>query len=396
MTKFKTLKLNEFVDILSGFAFKSDLFNDSEGIPIIRIRDVVRGRSQTYYRGKYDDTYVINNGDILIGMDGEFNTARWKGGPALLNQRVCQIKSHADKLNESYLLHFLPIALKQIEDVTPFVTVKHLSVKTIREIQIPLPPIATQKHIAAILDQAEELRSKRRSAIALLDELGRSVFLEMFGDPVINPKGWDRVPFGELLSAIESGKSPNCLDRPVAEGEWGVLKLGAVTWCEYNSSENKALPFKEKPDPTLEVKSGDLLFTRKNTYELVAACVLVRSTPPNLLLPDLIFRFRLKSDAVIDLCFLHQLLINPNKRREIQKLASGSSSSMPNISKSKLQITLIEVPPLALQQQFAKRMEAIETLKATHRQSLAKLDSLFASLQSAAFNGELRIENKEF
>ncbi len=176
MTKFKTLKLNEFVDILSGFAFKSDLFNDSEGIPIIRIRDVVRGRSQTYYRGKYDDTYVINNGDILIGMDGEFNTARWKGGPALLNQRVCQIKSHADKLNESYLLHFLPIALKQIEDVTPFVTVKHLSVKTIREIQIPLPPIATQKHIAAILDQAEELRSKRRSAIALLDELGRSVF----------------------------------------------------------------------------------------------------------------------------------------------------------------------------------------------------------------------------
>ena len=312
------------------------------------------------------------------------------------SQDITALKPNLDQLNIDYLVHFLRSQESYLKSQSRGATIKGITKSVLQNLDIPLPPIATQKHIAAILDQAEELRSKRRSAIALLDELGRSVFLEMFGDPVINPKGWDRVPFGELLSAIESGKSPNCLDRPVAEGEWGVLKLGAVTWCEYNSSENKALPFKEKPDPTLEVKSGDLLFTRKNTYELVAACVLVRSTPPNLLLPDLIFRFRLKSDAVIDLCFLHQLLINPNKRREIQKLASGSSSSMPNISKSKLQITLIEVPPLALQQQFAKRMEAIETLKATHRQSLAKLDSLFASLQSAAFNGELRIENKEF
>ena len=304
---------------------------------------------------------VLLEGDLVIsvrGTIGKIGLVPDSLSGANMTANLLRVSPDSSKVDGRYLWRFMrsDLFMADLERVSSSTTIKTIKSPDIKAIKIPLPPIATQKHIAAILDQAEELRSKRRSAIALLDELGRSVFLEMFGDPVTNPKEWNRIPLGELLSAIESGKSPNCLDRPVAEGEWGVLKLGAVTWCEYNSSENKALPLKEKPDPVLEVKPGDLLFTRKNTYELVAACVLVRSTPPNLLLPDLIFRFRLKSDAAIDLCFLHQLLINPNKRREIQKLASGSSSSMPNISKSKLQITLIEVPPLELQQQFAKRI----------------------------------------
>lgn len=256
-------------------------------------------------------------------------------------------------------------------------------------IKLLLPPIAEQKRIAAILDKAEELRELRRQALRELDAIAQSIFIEMFGDPVRNPKGWNRVPFSELLAQIESGKSPNCLDRPAADGEWGVLKLGAVTWCEYNPYENKALPPNEKPDAALEIKKGDLLFTRKNTYELVAACALVRSTLPRLLLPDLIFRFRLKSDASVDLCFLHQLLTHPAKRREIQKLASGSASSMPNISKTKLQAALLEIPPLSLQQEFGRRIESIQQLKTTHRESLAQLDTLFASLQNRAFRGEL-------
>src|SRR5205807_2492086 len=177
-------------------------------------------------------------------------------------------------------------------------------------------------------------------------------FLDLFGDPVANQKGWRRMPFAELLTGIDSGWSPTCLDRPAVGDEWGVLKLGAVTWCEYNPTENKALPLHKKPDPNLEVKTGDLLFTRKNTYELVAACALVRETPPRLLMSDLIFRLRLRPDAPLDLCFLHHLLINPTKRREIQKLAGGSAGSMPNISKGRLQAALIEVPPLPLQGEF--------------------------------------------
>ncbi|MFP4694575.1 MAG: restriction endonuclease subunit S [Halothece sp.] len=191
MTNFKSDKLGNHVDILSGFAFKSSKFSEIGDIPVARIRDIKAGYSKTYYKGEYDVSYLIDNDDILIGMDGEFNCARWKGGQALLNQRVCRIKSISNYLNENYLFYYLPIALKKIEDKTPFVTVKHLSVKKIKAIQIPLPPLEEQKRIAEILDRADAIRQKRKRAIALTEELARSTFLEMFGDPVINPKGWE-------------------------------------------------------------------------------------------------------------------------------------------------------------------------------------------------------------
>src|SRR5579859_6891897 len=97
------------------------------------------------------------------------------------------------------------------------------------------------------------------------------------------PSGWTRVPLGDILIDIESGWSPICLDRPAQSGEWGVLKLGAVTWCEYDPAENKALPHYVQPDPSLEVQPGDILFARKNTYDLVAASVIVKQTPAKLL-----------------------------------------------------------------------------------------------------------------
>ena len=255
---------------------------------------------------------------------------------------------------------------------------------------VPLPPISEQRRIAEVLDRAEALRAKRRAALAQLDTLTQSIFLDLFGDPATNPRGWTRVPFGELSSKIDSGwKLPVCLDRPVAANEWGVLKLGAVTWCEYNPAENKAMLPKVAPDPELEVQPGDLLFTRKNTYDLVAACALVQTTPPRLQMSDLIFRFRLRPDANMDASFLHRLLIYPTKRREIQKLAGGSAGSMPNISKARLQSALIEAPPLPLQRDFARRVAAVEKLKAQSRASLTKLDALFAVLQHRAFRGEL-------
>ncbi len=110
---------------------------------------------------------------------------------ALLNQRVCKIDEISGDIDRGYLGRFLPVALKEIEDATPFVTVKHLSVKALNEIQIPLPPLAEQKRIAAILDAADNLRAKRRESLAELDTLLQSTFLDLFGDPVTNPMGWE-------------------------------------------------------------------------------------------------------------------------------------------------------------------------------------------------------------
>lgn len=256
------------------------------------------------------------------------------------------------------------------------------------EIRFPIPPLEEQRRIAAILDKADALRAKRREAIAKLDQLLQSMFLDMFGDPVSNPHGWSRVVFSELLDRIESGTSPVCLDRPAEGDEWAVLKLGAVTRCEFDPSANKALPSSLEPDPSLEVKAGDLLFTRKNTPDLVAACAFVSKTPPRLLLPDLIFRLCLKDSAAVRPQYLQALLTHPGKRKEIQRLAGGSAGSMPNISKSKLMGASIELPPIGIQMKFEQRLIAIYEIREKYQRSLSALDSCLASLQKRAFSGK--------
>ena len=202
----RTVTLGDYIEILSGFAFKSSLFNsEARGLPLVRIRDVVPGYSETYSDEDFDEKYLLEDGDLLIGMDGEFNCARWKGGKALLNQRVCRVIASSKNLDDQYLFYFLPRPLKQIEAKSNFVTVKHLSVKQIQAIKIPLPPLEEQRRIAAILDKADGVRRKRKEAIRLTKELLRSTFLEMFGDPVTNPKGWEIVKLEKVSESISYG-----------------------------------------------------------------------------------------------------------------------------------------------------------------------------------------------
>jgi type I restriction enzyme S subunit len=164
--------LGQFIDILSGFAFKSSHFNtEGRGLPLIRIRDVVRGTTETFYDGKYDKNYIIEPGHILVGMDGEFNCAKWRGGRALLNQRVCRITANDGKLQQEFIYRFLPLALREIEDRTPFVTVKHLSVKDIRTIAIPVPPIREQQRVIKLLKEADNIRETLNRSMVVSEEL---------------------------------------------------------------------------------------------------------------------------------------------------------------------------------------------------------------------------------
>ena len=211
----------------------------------------------------------------------------------------------------------------------------------------------------------------------------------MFGDPVTNPKGWKKETIDDLVTNIDSGWSPSCLDRPANKDEWGVLKLGAVTSCYFRDDQSKALPEGIVPRPELEVRKGDLLFTRKNTYDLVAACAFVHKTRPKLLLPDLIFRLRFTNNARIEPMFAWQQLINQKLRKKIQSLAGGAAGSMPNISKAKLRKVELATPPLPLQRHFAAIVESVEQQKTRLRAHLAELDILFASLQDRAFKGAL-------
>jgi type I restriction enzyme S subunit len=187
-------KLTDLCDIQYGYAFDSKLFTNDEGyIPLIRIRDVQRGFSETYYSGKYPVEYVVHPGDLLVGMDGEFNISRWKDRDALLNQRVCKITAK-NGTSEEYIRFALSKALKEIEQRTSFVTVKHLSAKELNRLVLDIPCYSSQVHIVGLCSSLERIIEKRKKQLQILDELIKARFVEMFGDPEINTKGYQKEP----------------------------------------------------------------------------------------------------------------------------------------------------------------------------------------------------------
>jgi type I restriction enzyme M protein len=151
-SKWPMVSLDKICTVLNGYAFKSNLFNDlKKGVPIIRIRDVNSGYTETYYSGGYDKKYIVCDGDLLIGMDGDFKATIWKYGRALLNQRVCRLENFTG-VDKKYVYYLIQKKLGAIQEKTYAVTVKHLSSSQIEKIEIPLPPIEIQEEIVAELD----------------------------------------------------------------------------------------------------------------------------------------------------------------------------------------------------------------------------------------------------
>ena len=182
------VRLTDVCDIQYGYAFDSGCFTEDESyMPLVRIRDVKRGFSETYYSGKYLEEYILHAGDLLIGMDGEFNISRWKSRDALLNQRVCKV-SAKEGTCEEYLRFALSKELKVIENRTAFVTVKHLSAKELNKLELDVPQFLEQERIAEFLTKTEVIIEKRQRELEKIDELIKARFIELFGHQNHNEK----------------------------------------------------------------------------------------------------------------------------------------------------------------------------------------------------------------
>lgn len=181
-------KLTDLCDIQYGYAFDSSYFTeDSSYIPIVRIRDVKRGFSKTHYSSIFPVEYVIHKGDLLVGMDGEFNIAKWQNSDALLNQRVCKLTAK-EGMNKEYLRYAMIKALKDLENKTSFVTVKHLTAKELNRLELNVPSVAIQNQRENTLSALEKIMHFRSKQLKSLDDLIKARFIEMFGDPVLNER----------------------------------------------------------------------------------------------------------------------------------------------------------------------------------------------------------------
>jgi len=343
--------------------------------------------------GKIKATQYIKKGDIVVcASSGSKNlvgkAAQAKEDMTATFGAFCKVVRPSDTVHHEYIGQFFnsEIYRREISNSSEGVNINNIRNEHIDQISVLLPSIDTQHLIADTLCKIQVVIATRCEQLAVLDKLARDAFVDMFGDPVENPTGWDVVPFYDCVNKIDNGESPKCLSRKAELEEPAVLKLSAVTKGVYDDNENKAAPHIQL-NPENEIKQGDLLMTRKNTHKLVGACAYVFATRGKLFLPDIVFR--LCTTTKMSKLFLWQLMNFPSFRPRVRALAGGTAGSMPNISKGRLINLPIICPPLELQEEYGKTLLKINRQQSRLTESLGELDTMYKSTLYRVFNGEL-------
>lgn len=329
-------------------------------------------------------------GTVLVAMYGATIGACSILDIEAATNQACAAFTPTEKVDPVFLYYLLKHSKPAFVKAGSGGAQPNISGTFLKNFEIPLPPLDEQKRIAAILDKADAIRQKRKQVIALADEFLRSVFLEMFGDPVTNPKGWSRKEIKEGVSRITSGWSAKGDSRPCGQGEVGVLKISAVTSGEFKPKENKFVEKHIIPEGKNLIfpKKGDLLFSRANTRELVAATCIVPKDCDDVFLPDKLWNIELSSEELMPEYF-HMLLQDDKFKETLTSQATGSSGSMLNISKQKFETTLAPFAPIDLQMKFKNIYWQLKDNAAKMKNSEDYLIEQFNALSQKAFSGQL-------
>lgn len=262
---------------------------------------------------------------------------------------------------------------------------KTLNKAKLKLLPIPLPPLAEQRRIARILDAVETLQAKRREALAQLDTLLQSTFLDMFGDPVTNPMGWEVREISRTKSRVQIGPFGSLLhkDDYVVDGVPLVNPMHIVAGEIQIGNEQTVSEEKAATLSNYRLQTGDVVMGRRGE---MGRCAIVSDSEAGMLCGTGSVFFRPHPDELSSL-FLARTLSSDSMKRVLERLSQGVT--MANLNRTMLKGLKVELPPLELQHRFAALVESVERQKASQRAHLSELDTLFASLQSRAFRGDL-------
>lgn len=260
-------------------------------------------------------------------------------------------------------------------------TVHSLSNGFLERLSFALPPLEDQKRLVGLLDQSAEIRRRANAASAKARAITRALFLDMFGDPATNPKGWPVLRLREVIDRIVGGKN---IEAGSGSSSHRILKVSAVTSGYFRPEESKPAPDEYQPRPEHNIRKGDFLFSRANTSALVGAVAIVENEAPGLLLPDKIWRIEWKCHAIKSR-FAYSLLRSAEVRRIFAQVASGTSDSMKNISQGKLGSIEVPIPPVQFQTAFAAQAQRVEATARAIDFAAARAEVLAAALSAKVF-----------
>ena len=297
-----------------------------------------------------------------------------------------------DELSRDYLFYFLrtPTTVELATSRCSGANLPRLSPKQLAALQIPLPPLAEQKRISGILDAADALRAKRREALAQLDTLIQSTFLDMFGDPVTNPMGWHVGRLEDYFSETRAGTCCGPFGSALKKHEY--VQDGIPVWGIDNVKPNQFIqerslfitPAKFAQLRRYSVEPGDILISRAGTVGRM--CVAVPTVERSIIGSNLI-RLTLNPAAMLPVYFACLYTFCGDRLPGLR--ASGDDKSYSFLNTTRLKSLVVPLPPLDLQHRFAAIVQSVEQQKTRQRAHMTELDTLFASLQSRAFRGDL-------
>lgn len=246
-SEWNRVNVSDIAHILNGYAFKSNLFNQSgDGKPLIRIRDVGRNFTETFFNGDWDESYLVRNGDILIGMDGDFKCSIWRGDDALLNQRVCKISVNNSVFDKQFFVYLMQPYLDAIHTMTSAVTVKHLSSRTIQEIPLPNPPLPEQRAIVAKIEavfaELDEGVRELKAAKAQLKTYRQSVLKAAFEGKLTEEWREKNPKRHSILNDIVDSKN-KWIENEIRTGNGEAKRLKSkLSKHSFNQPENWRIP----------------------------------------------------------------------------------------------------------------------------------------------------------
>lgn len=366
----------------------------SSGIPLLTAKNVKKGfisvdPKEFLSVESYDDWIkrgIPAEGDLLFTTEAPLGNVALlpKYEKVVVAQRVISLSPKIPLETSFYKWWMLSQYFqKELDRRSTGSTAKGIRSKELAKIQIPLPPLAQQKKIAAILDAADAYRQKTKALIAKYDELSQSLFLDMFGDPVTNPMEWEKSkaePYIDLITgnAFKSKDySNNARHTRLCGGliimPWGIEWSSCNTW---NPNATKGLD-------KYWLQTGDIVMAMDRPWITSGfkICVLTPIDTPSLLVQR---TARIRTSKLNNI-FLYYLY----KSKAFERHAKPTETTVPHISPKDIRSYKLIFPPQKLQNQFAERIEAIEAQKAQAQDSLAKAEELFASLLQRAFKGEL-------
>lgn len=379
MTNWPIKTLGDLITVQNGYAFDSQFFSSKGKIGLIRIRDLKGGvDTETRYEGPYAEDYVVSAGDYLIGMDGEFRCYEWQGEPALLNQRVCRLHGFDKSLDSRFLFYGINKFLKDIEDVTGYTTVKHLSSKSILAIEMPVPPLEEQKRIVALLDAT----TARITALTACYEQARAHANDLFNsalrDELEGNPDWPVKTLGEV--AIVNPSEPALSeDAPFVPMDAVTAGIRDVQYTQPRGTRSGA-----------RARAGDILFARITPCLQNGKVALIQDDIPRCGGSTEFIVVRSGPDVLNG--YLYQWITSDHIRDEMTALMKGATGRQ-RLNAEDLAMAQLPVPTLNEQKRIVALLDDMRAktseMVAAYDAKLQAAKNLRQSILESAFAGDL-------